>query len=181
MDWFGNSKKKPKEKHKQNYWRDCDGILRKTIARNGYGQCSIEVGRKENAEKTWIGCTCCTFDSQKVCLHPLYSRAFHENNKPISSIFLSRRACSSSKRQTAGNGINSQDQLLSQSTDEQEEYSWVRSLNLESSGTVVSAILIVCFPHRQRSVCRRGIQRISHCWKHAPHCCSYWAFLSCFP
>lgn len=36
------------------------------------------------------------------------------------------RACSSSKRQTAGNGINSQDQLLSQSTDEQEEYSWVK-------------------------------------------------------
>lgn len=34
------------------------------------------------------------------------------------------RACSSGKRQ-AGNGINSQDQLLSQSTDDQEEYSLV--------------------------------------------------------
>lgn len=35
------------------------------------------------------------------------------------------RACSSGKRQAAGNGINSQDQLLSPSTDDQEEYSMV--------------------------------------------------------
>lgn len=35
------------------------------------------------------------------------------------------RACNSGKRQAAGNGINSQDQLLSQSTDDQEEYSLV--------------------------------------------------------
>lgn len=37
----------------------------------------------------------------------------------------SNRACNSGKRQAAGNGINSQDQLLSQSTDDQEEYSLV--------------------------------------------------------
>ncbi|XP_031624412.1 uncharacterized protein LOC116341445 isoform X1 [Contarinia nasturtii] len=36
---------------------------------------------------------------------------------------LAKRACNSGKRQAAGNGINSQDQLLSVSTDDQEEYS----------------------------------------------------------
>lgn len=40
-------------------------------------------------------------------------------------ISLSSRACNSGKRQAAGNGIHSQDQLLSQSTDDQEEYSLV--------------------------------------------------------
>lgn len=38
------------------------------------------------------------------------------------------RACNSGKRQAAGNGIHSQDQLLSQSTDDQEEYSLVAPL-----------------------------------------------------
>lgn len=35
------------------------------------------------------------------------------------------RAYSTGKRNIAGNGITSQDQLLSQSTDEQEDYTWV--------------------------------------------------------
>lgn len=39
------------------------------------------------------------------------------------------RACSSGKRQAAGNGIHSQDQLLSQSTDDQEEYTMVAFKN----------------------------------------------------
>lgn len=39
--------------------------------------------------------------------------------------YIFYRACNTGKRQAAGNGINSQDQLLSQSTDDQEEYSLV--------------------------------------------------------
>lgn len=40
-------------------------------------------------------------------------------------LMIFNRACNSGKRQAAGNGINSQDQLLSASTDDQEEYSLV--------------------------------------------------------
>lgn len=42
--------------------------------------------------------------------------------------FCIHRACNSTKRQVAGNGINSQDQLLSHSTDDQEDYFWVNSV-----------------------------------------------------
>lgn len=36
-----------------------------------------------------------------------------------------KRACSSTSKRQASNGINSQDQLLSQSTDDQDDSTWV--------------------------------------------------------
>lgn len=60
------------------------------------------------------------YSNEYLCDFCYINQFINRNN----STFL-RRACNSGKRQAAGNGIHSQDQLLSQSTDDQEEYSLV--------------------------------------------------------
>lgn len=59
-------------------------------------------------------------------------------------MFMICRACSSGKRQAAGNGIHSQDQLLSQSTDDQEEYTMVDFQSVFHSPYKINFTVLTC-------------------------------------
>lgn len=80
------------------------------------------------------------------------------------------RACNIGKRQVAGNGVNSQDQLLSQSTDDQEDYSWVFIFLILSASLMDGIELIRDFPFSRRFACRHAPnQSITHFYEYVAH------------
>lgn len=139
---------------------------------NGVGKCSVKIWGQENAKKKGAGCTCCSFISEKVLTFLLTAGI---DSRLRSSNTKINRACNSGKRQ-AGNGINSQDQLLSQSTDDQDDYSWVRYFHIPRLKPVRFLSLFVPIRTKQissqRSVQQLVTGKISPYFEHAYRFCS---------